>query len=188
MNLMQVILTAMIGGNLVLTTFVDISLMRNLRKLDVAFFVGLMMIDIAFISGLSYYLIYTFFLLPLGFEFLGFLIIVLIIAGVTSLEAWILKRFLPTWYERYSFYIPLVSVNAVITLTLMQIMTGTWTFWDVVVSSLAVPAGFVMITMLMVIFQERLEKTSRIPKPFQGLSMTFILLALIAMALLGFGG
>jgi Na+-translocating ferredoxin:NAD+ oxidoreductase RnfA subunit len=81
-----------------------------------------------------------------------------------------------------------VSVNAVITLTLMQIMTGTWTFWDVVVSSLAVPAGFVMITMLMVIFQERLEKTSRIPKPFQGLSMTFILLALIAMALLGFGG
>jgi Na+-translocating ferredoxin:NAD+ oxidoreductase RnfA subunit len=188
MNILQVIFTAMIGGNLVLTTFVDISLMRNLRKLDVAFFVGLMMIDVAVVSGISYYLIYIIFLGPLGFEFLGFLVLVLLIAGVTSLEAWILKRFLPTWYETYSFYMPLVSVNAVITLTLMQMMTGSWTFWDVVVSSLAVPAGFVMITMLMVIFQERLEKTSRIPKPFQGLSMTFILLALIAMALLGFGG
>jgi hypothetical protein len=31
MNILQVIFTAMIGGNLVLTTFVDISLMRIRR-------------------------------------------------------------------------------------------------------------------------------------------------------------
>jgi Na+-translocating ferredoxin:NAD+ oxidoreductase RnfA subunit len=40
----------------------------------------------------------------------------------------------------------------------------------------------------MVIYQERLDRTSRIPGPFQGLSITLIILALIAMALVGLGG
>lgn len=70
----------------------------------------------------------------------------------------------------------------------MSLLAPTVTIWDVVVFSLAVPLEFVMINLLMVVYQERLEKTSKIPGPFQGLSITFILLALIAMALLGFGG
>jgi Na+-translocating ferredoxin:NAD+ oxidoreductase RnfA subunit len=60
--------------------------------------------------------------------------------------------------------------------------------WDVIATSLAVPSGFVMINLLMVIYQERLERTSRIPQPFQGLSITMIILALMAMALIGLGG
>jgi Na+-translocating ferredoxin:NAD+ oxidoreductase RnfA subunit len=188
MNFFPILLTAVIGGNLVLTTFIDISLLRNLKKLDVALVVGLVMMDVAFVSGILYYLLYQWVLVPLGFEFIGFLVIVLLIALVTAIEGWLIQKYLPKWYEKYHFYFPLVSINAVITFTLMQLTTPSWTIWDVLVSSLAVPAGFVIITLLMVIYQERLEKTSRIPKPFQGMSMTLLLLALIAMALIGFGG
>jgi Na+-translocating ferredoxin:NAD+ oxidoreductase RnfA subunit len=81
-----------------------------------------------------------------------------------------------------------VTTNAVITFVLMSFITTSFTFWDVIVSSLAVPIGFVMINMLMVIYQERLDRTSRIPGPFQGLSITLIMLALIAMGLVGLGG
>jgi Na+-translocating ferredoxin:NAD+ oxidoreductase RnfA subunit len=70
----------------------------------------------------------------------------------------------------------------------MTLTVSTITVWDVIVSSLAVPFGFVMINLLMVIYQERLERTSRIPAPFQGLSITLIILALIAMGLIGLGG
>jgi Na+-translocating ferredoxin:NAD+ oxidoreductase RnfA subunit len=86
------------------------------------------------------------------------------------------------------FYFPLVTTNAVITFVLMSFITSNLSLWDVVVSSLAVPLGFVMINLLMVIYQERLETTSRIPGPCQGLSITLIILALMAMGLLGLGG
>lgn len=188
MNLISVILTALIGGNIVLTQFIDISLLRNLRKLDVAFFVGMFMLDITLVSGLIFYGLYHLLLLPLGLTFLSFITAILVIGGVSQGEQWILKRFFPKWHEAYGFYFPLIRTNVVVTFVLISLLTPTTTLLDVIVSSLAVPFGFVMINLLMVIYQERLEKTSRIPSPFQGLSMTFILLALIAMALLGLGG
>ena len=188
MNLMSVILTAVIGGNIVLTQFVDISLLRNLRKLDVAFFVGMFMIDITLVSGLIFYGFYHLVLVPINLTFLSFLSSVMIIALVSQGEWWILKRFFPKWHEAYGFYFPLVTTNAVITFVLMSLTTSNLSLWDVIVSSLAVPLGFVMINLLMVIYQERLERTSRIPGPFQGLSITLIILALMAMGLLGLGG
>jgi electron transport complex protein RnfA len=188
MNLMSVILTAIIGGNIVLTQFVDITLLRNLRKLDVAFFVGMFMIDITLVSGLIFYGIYHLVLVPMDVTFLSFLSSVMIIALVSQGEWWVLKRFFPKWHETYGFYFPLVTTNAVITFVLMSFITINLSLWYVIVSSLAVPLGFVMINMLMVIYQERLDRTSRIPAPFQGLSITLIILALIVMGLVGLGG
>lgn len=188
MNLISLILTAIIGGNIVLTQFVDITLLRNLRKLDVAFFVGMFMIDITLVSGIIFYVVYQLLLIPMALTFLSFLVAVFTIALVSQAEWAIIKRFFPKWHEAYSFYYPLVTTNAVITFVLMTFTASTITFWDVVVSSLAVPLGFVIINLLMVIYQERLERTSRIPGPFQGLSITLIILALMAMGLIGLGG
>jgi electron transport complex protein RnfA len=188
MNIISVILTAVIGGNIVLTQFVDITLLRNLRKLDVAFFVGMFMIDITLVSGLLFYGVYHLILVPMELTFLSFLFAVFIIALVSQGEWWIIKRFFPKWHEAYGFYFPLVTTNAVIAFVLMTLASTNLSIWDVVVSSLAVPLGFVMINLLMVIYQERLERTSRIPAPFQGLSITLIILALMAMGLLGLGG
>lgn len=188
MNILTIFLAGLISGNIVLTRFVDISLLRNLKKLNVALFVGFMMMDVTLVSGLIFYGFYHLMLVPFGFAYLGFLSAIMIIAGVSQLEAWIIKRFFPNWYEQYSFYFPLINTNAVIAFVLMTFVNPALGWWDVMVTSLAVPLGFVMINVLMVIYQERLEKTSRIPQPFQGLSITFILLALVAMALIGLGG
>ncbi len=188
MNLWALMLTGLLGGNIVLSQFVDITLLRNLRKLDVAFFVGMFMVDITFVSGILFYGFYHLILVPNGFAFLAFLSALLIIALVSQLEQVVLKKFFPTWYERYQFYFPLITTNAVLAFVLMTFTNMNITIWEVMVSSLAVPAGFVMINVLMVVYQERLEKTSHIPVPFQGLGITFILLALITMAIIGLGG
>jgi Na+-translocating ferredoxin:NAD+ oxidoreductase RnfA subunit len=188
MNLWALFLTGLLGGNLVLSQFVDITLLRNLRKLDVAFFVGIFMVDITFVSGILFYGLYHFVLVPNGFTYLGFLLAMLIIALVSQGEQQLIKKFFPTWFERYQFYFPLITTNAVIAFVLMTFTEVNTTIWEVMVSSLAVPLGFVMINLLIVIYQERLEKTSRIPVPFQGLGITFILLALITMAIIGLGG
>lgn len=99
------------------------------------------------------------------------------------MEWWGLKRFFPKGHEAYGFYFPLVT-----TFVLMALIIGTPTIGDIILTSVAVPLGFVMINLLMVIYQERLERTSQIPASFQGLSITLIILALIAMGLLGLGG
>jgi|1048.fasta_scaffold02865_4 electron transport complex protein RnfA len=188
MNFMSVLLMGLVGGNIVLTQFIDITLLRNLRKLDVAFVVGIMIIGVTFLSSLIHYGVYQWLLIPLNLTFLSFLFAVLVVAGVSQVEAWVMKRFLPKVFDQYGFYLPLVSTNVVITYVLMTAVSTSLNFIEVIATSLAVPLGFVMINLLMVIYQERLEKTSRIPKPFQGLSITLLMLAFIAMALLGLGG
>ena len=55
MNIVNLLLVGLIGGNIVLTQFIDISLLRNLRKLDVALFVGLLMIDVTLVSGVIFF-------------------------------------------------------------------------------------------------------------------------------------
>jgi electron transport complex protein RnfA len=188
MNLIHILFMGLIGGNIVLTQFIDITLLRNLRKLDVACVVGFLMVDVTLVSGLIFYGVYQWLLIPLNLTFLSFIFAVFVVAGVSQLEAWLVKRFFPKLFDQYGFYLPLVTTNAVITYVLMTSILTTVNLWDMIATSLAVPLGFVMINMLMVIYQERLERTSRIPKPFQGLSMTLLMLALIAMALIGLGG
>lgn len=188
MNFISIFLMGLIGGNIVLTQFIDITLLRNLRKLDVAFVVGLLMIDVTLVSGLIFFVVYQWLLIPLNLTFLSFLFAVFVVAGVSQLEAFIVKRFFPKLFEQYGFYLPLITTNAVITYVLMTTIPSTLNLWDIIATSLAVPIGFVMINLLLVIYQERLERTSRIPKPFQGLSITLIILALMAMALIGLGG
>ncbi len=188
MNLIHILFMGLIGGNIVLSQFIDITLLRNLRKLDVACVVGFLMVDVTLVSGLIFYGVYQWLLIPLNLTFLSFIFAVFVVAGVSQLEAWLVKRFFPKLFDQYGFYLPLVTTNAVITYVLMTSILTTVNLWDMIATSLAVPLGFVMINMLMVIYQERLERTSRIPKPFQGLSMTLLMLALIAMALIGLGG
>ncbi|MBM3909476.1 MAG: hypothetical protein FJ352_01745 [Firmicutes bacterium] len=188
MNIVNLLLVGLIGGNIVLSQFIDISLLRNLRKLDVALFVGLLMIDVTLVSSVIFFVIYHGLLVPLELTFLSFLFAVFIVAVVSEIEAWIGKRFFPKLFETYGFYLPLITTNAVITFVLMTTIPSTLNLGTILATSLAVPLGFVMINLLLVIYQERLEKTSRIPTPFQGLSITLIILALMAMALIGLGG
>jgi Na+-translocating ferredoxin:NAD+ oxidoreductase subunit A len=188
MSWLSILFASLFGSNILLTKFVDIYAMQSLKKLDVAFYVGLFMIDVTVVSSILVYGIYHFVLLPFNLTFLTFLIAVIMIAFVSEIEELILKKFLPKHYEQYGFYFPLISMNAVITATILLVINPQMDFWTMLAYAIFIPVGFIGVIILMAIYQERFDKLRMTPKAFQGMAITLITLALIAMALLGFGG
>jgi Na+-translocating ferredoxin:NAD+ oxidoreductase RnfA subunit len=188
MNLIAIIVSGLFGGNLLLTKFLDLTLLQSVKKLDVAVIILIGMLDVTLISGLVFYPLYTYVLLPFELGYLSFVVIVVLIALVTEVEEAIVKRFFKTYYENYSFYFPLISINVVITYLALLITVSDVDFWSYIVSLIVYPLGMVGIMIMMIIYQERFDKLNRTPLPFKGIGLTLITLALIAMALIGFGG
>jgi Na+-translocating ferredoxin:NAD+ oxidoreductase subunit A len=93
MSWLSILFASLFGSNILLTKFVDIYAMQSLKKLDVAFYVGLFMIDVTVVSSILVYGIYHFVLLPFNLTFLTFLIAVIMIAFVSEIEELILKKF-----------------------------------------------------------------------------------------------
>jgi len=189
MTILTILLSALFSGNILLSKFLDITLVNNLKKLDVALIITFMIIDVAFVSALIYYGLYAWVLLPLNLTFFGFVAMVMIIIIVAEVESAIVLKFFPKYYDQYSLYFPFVTMNALIPLVLMSI-TGPILppLWVVLSNAIALPLGFVMILLLMIVYRERFDSLKRIPRSFQGLAITLLTLALIAMALLGLGG
>jgi electron transport complex protein RnfA len=189
MTIFTIFLSALFSGNILLSKFLDITLVNNLKKLDVALMVTFLIIDVAFVSSLLYYGLYAWVLLPLNLTFFGFVAMVIIIVIISEVESVLILKFFPTYYEKYSLYFPFVTMNALIPLVLMSI-TGPVLppLWIVLSNAIALPLGFVMILLLMIVYRERFDSLKRIPRSFQGLAITLLTLALIAMALFGFGG
>jgi len=188
MNLIMLIFSALLGGNLLITQFLDISLLQNIKKTNVAFFIGLSMSVVTLITGLIFYPIYTYLLLPNRLGYLSFLIIVILIAFITEIGETLLKRYQPKLDEAYGFYLPLISTNVIIAYIVLLLTSTSFTFLAWVTTLISLPIG-VMLTMVMIlVYLERLEKVNRTPLPFKGLAITLILLSLIGMVIVGFGG
>ena len=188
MNLIAILLGGLFSGNVLLTKFLDITLLQSVKKLDGALIILVGMVDVALVSGLIFYPLYTFVLVPFDLAYLSFVVIVVSIALVTEIEELILKRFFQSYYENYSFYFPLISINVVITYSLFFLTESPMDLWSFLLTLIVYPVGIVGVMMMMIVYQERVDKLNRTPLPFKGIGLTLITLALIAMALIGFGG
>lgn len=188
MNLISIFLSAILGGNLLLTQFLDISLLQNIKKPNVAIFIGVAMTVITLMTGLMFYPLYLFLLVPNSLGYMSFLLIVILIAFLTEIIQSLVKRYVPKIEDSYGFYFPLISTNVIIAYVVLLLTQTSFAFLPWLMTLIALPIG-VMLSMLMIlVYIERLEKVNRTPLPFKGLAITLILLSLIGMVLVGFGG
>lgn len=188
MSMIAMFFTAILGGNLLITQFLDISLLQSMKKPSIAIFIGVAMTVITLITGLIFYPIYVWILVPNALTYMSFLIIVILIAFLTEISQSILKTYAPKLEDAYGFYVPLISTNVIIAYVVLLLTQTTFAFLPWIITLLALPLG-VMLSMLMIlVYMERLEKVNRTPLPFKGLAITLILLSLIGMVLVGFGG
>ena len=131
-------------------------------------------------------------------SFLSFILFIAVIAGITQLVEMAVERFSPSLYAALGIFLPLIAVNCAIMgaslfmqqRILMAPATSTQAIgsvWDALVYALGSGLGWLLAIVALAAIREKMAYTN-VPKPLQGLGITFITVGLMAMAFMCFSG
>lgn len=198
----SVMLAGILTDNMVLSKFLGICPFLGVsKKLSTAFAMSMAVILVMLAATAVTYPIFVFLLLP-DFEYLQTLVFILVIAALVQLIEVLMKRFMPPIYKALGIYLPLITTNcAVLGITLLHFTnqkiitfaeaqggyaTGS-TFLVCMANALGAGLGFMLAMLLFAGIRIRLEKAN-VPKFLQGLPITLIAAAIVALSFLGFAG
>ena len=130
-------------------------------------------------------------------SFLSFILLIAVIAGMVQLVEMIVERFSPSLYAALGIFLPLIAVNCAImgASLFMQQRIGMdpnssqyiGSVGDAFVYALGSGIGWLLAIVALAAIREKMAYTD-VPKPLQGLGITFITVGLMAMAFMCFSG
>ena len=130
-------------------------------------------------------------------SFLSFIIFIAVIAGIVQIVEMVVERYSPSLYSSLGIFLPLIAVNCAImgASLFMQQRIGMdptnpqaiTSVWDSLVYGLCSGLGWTLSIVAMGAIREKMQY-SDVPKPLQGLGITFITVGLMAMAMMCFSG
>ena len=126
-------------------------------------------------------------------SFLSFILFIAVIAGIVQLVEMIVERFSPSLYAALGIFLPLIAVNCAImgaSLFMQQrigMEPGSTQYIGNVADAAVYALGWLLAIVALAAIREKMAYTD-VPKPLQGLGITFITVGLMAMAFMCFSG
>ncbi len=207
-TLVQIAIGAILINNFVLARFLGLCPFFGVsKKLSSAIGMGLAVIFVMTVASMFTWIIDTYILTNRSFlmtfnpglapdadlSILRTIVFILVIASLVQLVEMALQKFSPILYESLGIYLPLITTNCAI-LGVAILNTGEnaftgqmYTFLESIVNGISSGIGFTLALILMAGIREKLE-LANIPKPLEGLPISFITAGLMAIAFLGFSG
>ena len=133
----------------------------------------------------------------MNLSYLSFILFIAVIAGIVQLVEMIVEKYSPSLYAALGIFLPLIAVNCAImgaSLFMQQRILldpsetkAITSIGDAVVYALGSGIGWTLAIVAMGAIREKMQY-SDVPKPLQGLGITFITVGLMAMAMMCFSG
>lgn len=130
-------------------------------------------------------------------SYLSFILFIAVIAGMVQLVEMVVERYSPSLYSALGIFLPLIAVNCAImgaSLFMQQRILldpsnsqAITSLLDSVVYAVGSGIGWTLAIVAMGAIREKLA-FSDVPRPLQGLGITFITVGLMAMAMMCFSG
>ena len=112
---------------------------------------------------------------------------ILVIASLVQLVEIILKKYIPSLYSSLGVYLPLITTNcAILGVALLNVESG-YNFVESLIGSLGAGVGFMLAMVIFTGVRSRVDQ-AKPPKSFEGLPITLVAAALVALSFTGFGG
>ena len=143
------------------------------------------------------YLLQVYVLNPLNLSYLGFILFIAVIAAIVQIVEMVVEKFSPSLYASLGIFLPLIAVNCAImggSLFMQQRILldpenvkAIANIGDAFAYALGSGIGWFMAIVCLAGIREKMEYND-VPKPLQGLGITFITVGLMAMAFMCFSG
>ncbi|MDH3208490.1 MAG: NADH:ubiquinone reductase (Na(+)-transporting) subunit E [Gemmatimonadota bacterium] len=184
--------------NLALSFFLGMcSFLAVSRKVETAIGLGVAVVLMLGITVPLNQLINSWFLEPgalswlpvagLDLSFLTYLFLISTIAALVQIVEMAIDRYFPTLYHTLGVFLPLIAVNCAILGGSLFMVERDYTFPESVVYGLGSGVGWALAIILLAAIRERL-RYSNPPPALRGLGMTFMVVGLMSMAFMIFGG
>ncbi len=139
------------------------------------------------ITNIINYLVYRFLIVPLGLEYLKYIIFIMVIAAIVQVMELAMDRFLPDLHVKLGIFLPLITVNCAILGTTLFIIIREYNFLQSVLFGLGSGLGWWLAISALAAIREQMAKT-KLPKGLAGPGITFIITGIMALAFIGFSG
>ena len=188
-ELFLIALSAALINNVVLTYFLGICPFLGVsRRLDMAYGMGAAVTFVMTFTGGLTYLIHQHVLLPLGLDFLQYIVFIFVIAATVQLVEMYVRKFFEGLYEAFGVFLPMITTNCAILGTCLFIWLKDYTrLIEALTFSLFGGLGFTLAIVIMAGIREELELAD-VPRPLRGAPITLFVAAILAMAFTGFAG
>lgn len=167
------------------------------KNVKTSFGLGMAVTFVLFVTVPVDYLLQTKILDPLELSYLNFIIFIAVIAGITQLVEMLVEKYSPSLYSSLGIFLPLIAVNCAImggSMFMQQRINldpsntqYIGNIFDAIAYAVGSGLGWTLAIVLMGAIREKLEY-SDVPKPLQGLGITFITVGLMAIAMMCFSG
>jgi len=130
-------------------------------------------------------------------SYLSFILFIAVIAGMVQLVEMTVEKYSPSLYAALGIFLPLIAVNCAImgaSLFMQQRILldpsntqAITSVWDAMVYAIGSGIGWTLAIVSLGAIREKMQYCD-VPKPLQGLGITFITVGLMAMAMMCFSG
>ncbi|MFK8048891.1 MAG: NADH:ubiquinone reductase (Na(+)-transporting) subunit E [Halioglobus sp.] len=173
-------------------TFLAIS-----KKIQAAMGLGIAVIVVLTVTVPINNLIYTYLLadgalawagLPdMDLGFLGLLSYIGVIAAIVQIMEMFLDKYVPALYNALGVFLPLITVNCAILGASLFMVERDYNFGESVVYGAGAGVGWALAIVALAGIREKM-KYSDVPDGLQGLGITFIIVGLMSLGFMSFGG
>lgn len=133
------------------------------------------------------YFIYNFVLVPLGLEYLRYIIFIIVIAAFVQLVEMVIERYFEHLYYSLGIFLPLITVNCAILGVSLFMTIRNYDLLQSIGFGVGSGIGWTLAIVSMAGIRKKL-KVSSIPKGLEGPGITLIITGIMALAFLGFSG
>lgn len=175
-------------NNMILSNFLGMcSFIAVSKEIPTALGLGQAVTVVLTLTSIFNYLLYEYLLIPLGLEYLRFIVFIVSIAATVQLLEMIMERYLPTLYYALGIFLPLITVNcAILGVSLFMIIRG-YNFIQSVAFSIGSGIGWTLAIVAMAGIRKKIA-SAPLPKGLEGPGITLIITGLMAIAFMGFSG
>lgn len=181
--------SAVFTNNILLTNYLGMcSFLGCSRELKTSFGLGMAVIFVMATTSVLNWLVYTYLLVPLGLDYLRFIVFIVVIAAFTQLVEMIIERVSEALYLSLGLFLPLIAVNCAILGASLFMVIRSYTFWQTFGYGLGAGVGWGLAILAMAGIRQRLAQRSRIPRGLEGPGIALIIAGTMALAFMGFNG
>lgn len=184
-----VFFAAVFTNNILLTNYLGMcSFLGCSREMKTSAGLGAAVVFVMAATSVLNWLVYTYVLIPLGLDYLRFIVFIVVIAAFTQLVEMIIERVSEALYQSLGLFLPLIAVNCAILGASLFMVIRSYTFWQACGYGVGAGVGWALAILAMAGIRARLQQRSRIPRGLEGPGIALIIAGTMALAFMGFNG
>lgn len=133
------------------------------------------------------YFIYHKMLVPLGLEYLRFILFIIVIAAFVQLVEMIIERYFESLYFSLGIFLPLITVNCAILGVSLFMIIRDYNLVQSFAFGVGSGLGWTLAIVAMAGIRQKI-KNANVPEGLKGPGITLIITGIMALAFLGFSG